>query len=1044
MSFPPQRFFSLSNSSNNASAASAQAPSATSASSNTSKFLDQNSLDLLVRAASGGGGGGVSTPASSGASNAYNSADGMNNNGMQGSHHQGLGHNNTGVNNPGGGGATPEVNAQVQQVPDGSSAAQQGLDNAANNNLQQAFLQSMQTAQGTHPSAIFGANNNFSISNAQAVGAGGMTLGGTPAGAAQQFGQLFGNMAAAQAQQQQQQQQQGNPQGNVGAPVQAPGGAPQGTGNGAAPQAAQAGAPGVVGGGSSQQGNMISQLVASLQAQQQAQQQAQVQAALVRAFGPGANTMGAAGAANNLVSGAPVGGSAANHMAALQAQAGAPGVSASAGIQGLNNSMAAAANQGSLQQNTAARDLLSRMQLAQSVQQQQQQAQQQQQQQAQQQQQNQQQQQQAASNSALEATKAATAAAVSAGNATADDLIKLQLEQERHNRMLQMVQADRQERAMMANQEALMKKQRRDLKGNDVGGVDAGSLVNNMFNQFPNANNLVANAAISNGFPNANLLAANGLNPQQFAAAGKIPGLNQNLANNLQKGLMNTLPNLAGLGGMGGDHAAEQHLHHKLGSARGAAIVPCRARGMPVDHNFKTAYFVIPDGIEHGDELMCSYPACRQAGVKFRYCLHCKVPVAKRNFRNRHRHGVPGGDGASASDVEEESEDESEGTAPETAGLPTMIGDVCQPVAASAAGGDEEDYAGVKKEHVLIIPGADDTTMPMKKKKKKKKKKSGNVRVPCRARGMPMAHNFKTAYFIIPPTIEHGDELLCSFPSCRSAGAKFRYCLHCKVPVAKRNFRNRHKHGNMGGLDKKKSAIGSLKSPEGPRDEQKVKAKDEEGTKPDESPMTEVPSAKTEESEKPKEDDVKPSTEVQPVAFADDDNSAAAECPPPHEAVDEGKVTVSSSHNANKVQKWVELLETKPDPSDKPAMAIWMMNLINATEGSMPPGATGVSPAISSPSTPSSAEPQVDNAPAKKEQEDVNEDEKKPFSAQEEVNNKPSSSPAHGEEGMAIKPASEEGLKRATNAEEGNDEDSTLSGSSQPPKKKFKQEFEEV
>ena len=140
----------------------------------------------------------------------------------------------------------------------------------------------------------------------------------------------------------------------------------------------------------------------------------------------------------------------------------------------------------------------------------------------------------------------------------------------------------------------------------------------------------------------------------------------------------------------------------------GSVVVPCRARGMPMDHNFKvrrttwdmsllvqtrqnkkglasvdrcrmivhhriapqhilihtsfspshwlllscflaclvesvsilqTAYFVIPENVEHGEELICSYFACRNAGIKFRYCTHCKVPVAKRNFRKRHKHG---------------------------------------------------------------------------------------------------------------------------------------------------------------------------------------------------------------------------------------------------------------------------------------------------------------------------------------------------------------------------------------------------------------------
>lgn len=54
---------------------------------------------------------------------------------------------------------------------------------------------------------------------------------------------------------------------------------------------------------------------------------------------------------------------------------------------------------------------------------------------------------------------------------------------------------------------------------------------------------------------------------------------------------------------------------------------------------WKTAFFVIPENVKHGEELICSYFACRNAGIKFRYCSHCKVPVAKRNFRKRHKHG---------------------------------------------------------------------------------------------------------------------------------------------------------------------------------------------------------------------------------------------------------------------------------------------------------------------------------------------------------------------------------------------------------------------
>lgn len=72
---------------------------------------------------------------------------------------------------------------------------------------------------------------------------------------------------------------------------------------------------------------------------------------------------------------------------------------------------------------------------------------------------------------------------------------------------------------------------------------------------------------------------------------------------------------------------------------------------------------MIPDKVRHGEELICSYFACRNTGVKFRYCSHCKVPVAKRNFRKRHKHGDGQGgkgDDESASDEDEGGSDEAD------------------------------------------------------------------------------------------------------------------------------------------------------------------------------------------------------------------------------------------------------------------------------------------------------------------------------------------------------------------------------------------------
>jgi len=326
---------------------------------------------------------------------------------------------------------------------------------------------------------------------------------------------------------------------------------------------------------------------------------------------------------------------------------------------------------------------------------------------------------------------------------------------------------------------------------------------------------------------------------------------------------------------------------------------------MPVDHNFKSAYFVIPDGIEHGDELVCSYPSCRQAGVKFRYCLHCKVPVAKRNFRNRHRHGVPGGDGGSVSGEDNESiSSGEEGTAEESDGK--IAGN---PGELLKDDYEDDDYKGVKREHLLIIPCMEMTSDEKKKKKKK------NKRVPCRARGMPMAHNFKTAYFIIPDSVQHGDELECSFASCRSAGAKFRYCLHCKVPVAKRNFRNRHKHGNVG--DKKRSPPGALKeagcAPALPSGDALC------------LPVTDIENGREEKANTLEVDgggDLKPSSvpQLDPVVAASKNKEEHSH-----------SVSISTGEDASKVQSWVSLLENKPDPNDKEALTEWMMKVMNAS-----------------------------------------------------------------------------------------------------------------
>jgi hypothetical protein len=44
----------------------------------------------------------------------------------------------------------------------------------------------------------------------------------------------------------------------------------------------------------------------------------------------------------------------------------------------------------------------------------------------------------------------------------------------------------------------------------------------------------------------------------------------------------------------------------------------------------------IAEDAKHGKELICSFPACRNGGVKFLYCFYCKGAIARRHFRTFH------------------------------------------------------------------------------------------------------------------------------------------------------------------------------------------------------------------------------------------------------------------------------------------------------------------------------------------------------------------------------------------------------------------------
>lgn len=80
----------------------------------------------------------------------------------------------------------------------------------------------------------------------------------------------------------------------------------------------------------------------------------------------------------------------------------------------------------------------------------------------------------------------------------------------------------------------------------------------------------------------------------------------------------------------------------------------------------QSAYFVISEDAKHGENLVCSYYACRNGGIKFRYCAYCMAPVAKRNFSRRHDHGMSKNKGANSIRDEEEEEDDDDGESENT------------------------------------------------------------------------------------------------------------------------------------------------------------------------------------------------------------------------------------------------------------------------------------------------------------------------------------------------------------------------------------------
>lgn len=139
--------------------------------------------------------------------------------------------------------------------------------------------------------------------------------------------------------------------------------------------------------------------------------------------------------------------------------------------------------------------------------------------------------------------------------------------------------------------------------------------------------------------------------------------------------------------------------------------------------------------------------------------------------------------------------------------------------------------------------------------------------------------------------------MMCSHSKCRNSGIKFRYCAICRLPVAKRNFYQRHSH-ELDRPDSHNSANASVCSPDN------VLVGEDQSVDQANAPQGQT-------NTKPKVG-MRSGTEEGPVwCLADDDQNSAT---------------------SQRKRKWNDLLERRPASSDTPRMSAWLLEVISVSE----------------------------------------------------------------------------------------------------------------
>jgi hypothetical protein len=167
---------------------------------------------------------------------------------------------------------------------------------------------------------------------------------------------------------------------------------------------------------------------------------------------------------------------------------------------------------------------------------------------------------------------------------------------------------------------------------------------------------------------------------------------------------------------------------------------------------------------------------------------------------------------------------------------------------------------------------------------------------------------------VVPQNIKHGDELICSYPVCRNAGVKFCFCTHCRIPVAKRNFRIRHNHCDFAppaavAGQQVETPMHANSAPRNPTDVHSVHC--QENTKNDEKAMESESTNSASQSDNEKKRPVPPSRAV--------------------DAAEEASRSVSpyeSEPSEHRVAIWDSLLSQRPAEHDTERMSTWLMSVL--------------------------------------------------------------------------------------------------------------------